>query len=470
MPNSAAALKQQIESQLARRIPAALSPMAPLKAVRQPFSDARLNELLSGGVPPGAITEVYGSVCSGRTSFALSLASALTAAGSVAAWVDVSDALDPESASLCGVELDRLLWVRCGSADSQSVDLTSATDQHAMQQDPLAAAVEPNLVATNYLPKPVGNGGCGSPHPRGEGKGMAEAIDSLLQAQPRSAAMKQRRERKIIGTPGAPNRDVTNLVETTQKDVSTRHSTTNIVLPDEMEATRGALYGRQVERKVSCGSNWSQPSSSPRSPMPFPNASPYREEQIPTDRQPARRAVQHSGNVGPKTKPRVDLRELNAPVASQRRANMEQDSWGPLDQALRATDLLLQAGGFSLLVLDLGDVPANMAWRIPLATWFRFRAACERSRTILLVMSQHPCARASADLTVAMEFSSAQSDGGTVATGSRFRLHVEQQRRGMSAQPEPAIRTIPFHKPVRSDSGSHLGGTWTAGAPWSIRA
>ena len=48
-----------------------------------------------------------------------------------------------------------------------------------------------------------------------------------------------------------------------------------------------------------------------------------------------------------------------------------------LDQALRATDLLLQAGGFAAIVLDLGDTAAEHARRIPLATWFRFRQAAD---------------------------------------------------------------------------------------------
>ncbi len=133
-----------------------------------------------------------------------------------------------------------------------------------------------------------------------------------------------------------------------------------------------------------------------------------------------------------------------------------------LDQALRAVDLLLQAGGFSLLVLDLGDVPAEAAWRIPLATWFRFRAGCERSRAVLLVISRHPCARASADLTVAVSCGDLQSSGGTVAHGRAVHLRVEQQRRGG----EVTAKLVPFRKPVRSDHA----GEWTATSPWSVRA
>ncbi len=54
-------------------------------------------------------------------------------------------------------------------------------------------------------------------------------------------------------------------------------------------------------------------------------------------------------------------------------------SWSRLEQALRVTDLLLQAGGFSCIVLDMGSLNAEYALRVPLATWFRFRAAAERA-------------------------------------------------------------------------------------------
>ena len=52
--------------------------------------------------------------------------------------------------------------------------------------------------------------------------------------------------------------------------------------------------------------------------------------------------------------------------------------WSRLEQGLRVTDLLLQAGGFSCIVMDMGSLKAEYASRVPLATWFRFRAAAER--------------------------------------------------------------------------------------------
>jgi recombination protein RecA len=115
--SSASAIRIQIESALARRIPSALTP-AP-KILRPVVSTGipQLDELLAGGFPVGAITELIGPECSGKTSIALSFLAAITQAGKVGAWIDVSNALDPLSAAAAGIDLKRLLWARCGASE-----------------------------------------------------------------------------------------------------------------------------------------------------------------------------------------------------------------------------------------------------------------------------------------------------------------------------------------------------------------
>ena len=101
----------------------------------------------------------------------------------------------------------------------------------------------------------------------------------------------------------------------------------------------------------------------------------------------------------------VSLRQLlwvrlSNPTPSARPKSIRPNSPNPvfsaLDQALRATDLLLQAGGFCSIVLDLGSISADHGKRIPLATWFRFRQAADRTRCSLLVLAQQPLAQSSA--------------------------------------------------------------------------
>ena len=71
-------------------------------------------DALTGGLPRGCLTEICGPASSGRTTVLLAALAAATRRGEFCAVVDASDALDPRSAAAVGVELSRLLWVRCG--------------------------------------------------------------------------------------------------------------------------------------------------------------------------------------------------------------------------------------------------------------------------------------------------------------------------------------------------------------------
>jgi hypothetical protein len=78
---------------------------------------------------------------------------------------------------------------------------------------------------------------------------------------------------------------------------------------------------------------------------------------------------------------------------------------GPVEQALRVTDLLLQSGGFGLVIIDLGDVPIKVARRIPLTSWFRFQRAVENTPTVLFVIASVPCAPTCASLLMKLRAS-----------------------------------------------------------------
>ncbi len=247
---AANALRIQIERSLENRFPAALSPVP--RTIRELASTGipEVNNLLDGGLPVGAISEITGPESSGRTSLALAFIAARTSQGRVCAWVDATDSLDAESAAASGVSLKQLLWVRC------------------------------------------------------------------------------------------------------------RRSST-------------------------------------------------------TARPPA-------------------------------------NPWAHFDQALRATDLLLQAGGFAAIVLDLGSTDAQQARRIPLATWFRFRQAADRARTSLLVLAQAPLAQSSASAVIECSSLRCQKQSSSVLTGFHYQVHAGRQR-------QPSSPAVP-RKPPAS--------TWTATSPW----
>jgi RecA/RadA recombinase len=79
---TAATIRVQVESALARKYPSALTP--PVRMVRPVVSSgiSELDELIQGGLPVGALTELVGTECSGRLSLALSFLSRITATGS----------------------------------------------------------------------------------------------------------------------------------------------------------------------------------------------------------------------------------------------------------------------------------------------------------------------------------------------------------------------------------------------------
>ena len=118
---AAHAIRLQIETKLAERVPAALT--LKIKHAPEVFATGinAVDEMLGGGIPRGCITEVSGEASTGKTSFALSTIASITQLGNACAWVDVNDALSPEAAAAAGVELRRLLWLRMSAERGKKV-------------------------------------------------------------------------------------------------------------------------------------------------------------------------------------------------------------------------------------------------------------------------------------------------------------------------------------------------------------
>jgi hypothetical protein len=259
MPSSAA-LRQQIERSFQHRHPSVLTP-APRQIQEVTCTGiAQIDELLDGGLPVGAISEITGCASSGRTTIALAFLARRTQEGSSCAWIDANDNMDPESAAANGVHLKRLLWVRCGN-------------------------------------------------------------------------------------------------------------------------------------------------------VPIEKSSPVI-RRMPSD------------NKHP---------------------------WTRLDQAIRATDLLLQAGGFAAIVLDLGDESIEHGRRIPLATWFRFRQTADRTRCSLIVLGKAAYAQSSSAIVLECQPDRINIASNAVICGFNFIVG----RGHMRFSPLTNIARKP---PVS---------TWSTQAPWS---
>jgi hypothetical protein len=261
--SSSAALRQQIESDFQHRYPSVLTPST--RTIREVAATgiAPVDDLLEGGFPIGAISEITGPSTSGRTTITLAFLARRMQEGSVCALIDANDTFDPESAAANGVNLKHLLWVRCSNS--------------------------------------------------------------------------------------------------------------------------------QIEK----------PSSEVR--------------------------------FTPSGKP-------------------EQKPWRRLDQAIRATDLLLQAGGFAAIVLDLADEAIEYGQRIPLATWFRFRQAADRTRCSMIVLGKAAYAQSSASVVI-----ECQPDNIDVASGTVIRNFIYSARRGR-------VRFSPLTNIARKPPAS----TWTTPANWNL--
>ena len=82
----------------------------------QKHSEEILLESAGIALTRGSVAEIAGEASSGKTSISLSLLAKLTTAGEICGVVDACNSFDPRSAVLAGVELDNLLWIKCGNS------------------------------------------------------------------------------------------------------------------------------------------------------------------------------------------------------------------------------------------------------------------------------------------------------------------------------------------------------------------
>jgi hypothetical protein len=118
-----------------------------------------------------------------------------------------------------------------------------------------------------------------------------------------------------------------------------------------------------------------------------------------------------------------------------------------LEHAFKATDLLLQGGGFGLVLLDLADVPAKSVRRIISSWWYRFRRTLEATPTSLVVIAEDSCVRSCA--TLALELSGGTylwSAAGEVKMGDPIASY-HNTRAAISSIQTPPVRQL--HRPVK---------------------
>jgi hypothetical protein len=127
---------------------------------------------------------------------------------------------------------------------------------------------------------------------------------------------------------------------------------------------------------------------------------------------------------------------------NQKHEDLYRCRMGPVEQALRVTDMLLQSGGFGLVIIDLGDVALKVARRIPLTSWFRFQRAIEHTPTVLFVITQAPCVQTCAALLLRLSAVSCQLSAQTpshAALLNDLEIEAEILRSRMPRKPAQSI-------------------------------
>lgn len=74
-----------------------------------------------------------------------------------------------------------------------------------------------------------------------------------------------------------------------------------------------------------------------------------------------------------------------------------------LQRALKATALVVQAGGFGLVAMDLCDIPVGTLRRVPTSTWMRLQRLVEGRETALVLLAAQPVTRSASGLSLRLQ-------------------------------------------------------------------
>jgi hypothetical protein len=146
-------------------------------------------------------------------------------------------------------------------------------------------------------------------------------------------------------------------------------------------------------------------------------------------------AISHQGDTAPAAMRRVA--PGRGPMGVGTRASAFERL---LDHAVKAVNLVLQAGGFDLVVFDVAEVPAEALRRVPFTTWFRLQRAIEGSRTSCLLVGPAPISRSAEGVSI-------QLSRGTPQWSSRL-------FRGLDIQARLVRARQPDERPVRFATGA----------------
>jgi hypothetical protein len=120
-----------------------------------------------------------------------------------------------------------------------------------------------------------------------------------------------------------------------------------------------------------------------------------------------------------------------------------------LEQAFKSVDLILQGGGgFGLVLLDLAALSEKCVQKIPMSTWFRFRAVVEKLSAALVVLTAYRVAGTCSSLTVNLSGASVRWSQSTPNSPAHARLSAgldfaaQIANRRSPKKPSQSVRTF----------------------------
>jgi hypothetical protein len=90
-----------------------------------------------------------------------------------------------------------------------------------------------------------------------------------------------------------------------------------------------------------------------------------------------------------------------------------------LERSFRATDILIQNGGFGVIVLNLAHIEERLIRKVPHTSWFCLARKIERTSTAFVVLLPYSAAQSCSALTLHLGNSQSQWQGAAAVSHSR---------------------------------------------------
>jgi recombination protein RecA len=139
-----------------------------------------------------------------------------------------------------------------------------------------------------------------------------------------------------------------------------------------------------------------------------------------------------------------------------------------LDRAIKALNLVLQAGGFGLVAIDLADVPLEAIKRLPFTTWLRLQRVLEGTTTACVLVAGDAVARSAGGVSIRLSPRHAdQGERASDPAATSARLALSRPRSGSSDAFHAAVRAS--RRPFSPRPQPIAAGRWTGPAPHARR-